>query len=81
MSTRRAYGLVMPRYRVSLNTTLTVTVNLEAKDEDGAADLAWKAAEGHVQTYPFSRSESEGVVVLADATFDGIGADEVEEVE
>jgi hypothetical protein len=66
------------KYRVSLNTTLTVTVTLEADDEDTAADLAWKAAEEHVQTYPFSRSQSDGVVVLADATFDGIGADTVE---
>lgn len=71
----------MPKYRVNFETTLNVTVEVEAKDLDTAMDAAWEPAEEHVQSYSFNRSEDAGATVLAFATFDGIGATGAEEIE
>jgi hypothetical protein len=66
----------MATYTVRFNTTISLAVRVEADDPDSAADAAWQPAEDYLNTvYGNSRD------VLADATLDGIGADEVEEIE
>lgn len=67
----------MTTYRVSLNTHLNVVVTIDASNEDDAADKAWTNAEEFAQTIMGSRS----LGVVAEATFDGIGADDVEPVD
>jgi hypothetical protein len=69
------------KYCATFETHLSITVLLDAEDEDSAADAAWQAANAHLQTYPFARSTHDGATVLADADLDGIGADTVEPAE
>jgi hypothetical protein len=64
---------VSTRYEVTFHTTLTVIVLVDADDEDRAADAAWQQAEEYAQTLGGNYRD-----VRAEATFDGIGADEVE---
>lgn len=60
------------RYLVEFTTTISVTVDIEADDEDAAADLAWQPAQDYLDTvYGDSRS------VRAHASLDGIGASAV----
>src|SRR4051794_3528750 len=75
------YSIIPTRFRVTFETNLSITVLLDAEDEESAADAAWKAANAHLQTYPFARSTHDGATVLADAELDGIGADEVAPVD
>lgn len=75
------YSIVPTKFRVTFETHLSITVLLDAEDEDKAADVAWQAANAHLQTLPFVRSTHDGAVVLADAELDGIGADEVAPVD
>lgn len=75
------YSIIPTKFRATFETHLSITVLLDAEDEDGAADAAWQAANAHIQTLPFTRSTHDGVVVLVDADLDGIGADEVAPVD
>ena len=65
----------MSTYDVTFNTTLSVTVTIQADDEDTAADKAWEIAENYAKTIGGNYRD-----IRADASFDGIGADEVTEV-
>ena len=64
----------MPRYRVNLNTQISLTVELDAVDEDHAMDAAWQPAEDYLNT--LNRQFHQDATVWADATLDGIGAEE-----
>jgi hypothetical protein len=68
----------MTKYRVGLGTRINLVVEIEAEDEEQAADEAWEHAEEYLRTV--TGDSSGGRRVRADATLDGIGADEVEEV-
>jgi hypothetical protein len=67
----------MMKYRVILNTALSLAVEIEAEDETYAADDAWLVAEAYAKTL---RPLGDHRIVSVEATFDGIGADEVEEL-
>lgn len=69
------------KYRATFETHLSLTVLLDAEDEDSAADAAWQAAHAHLQTWTFARSTHGAATVLADADLDGIGTDTVEPAE
>lgn len=64
----------MSTYRVSFYTKISLRVEIDAEDEDAAADLAWEAAEDYLRT--INGDPAHGVT--ADATLDGIGADDIE---
>lgn len=66
----------MPKYEVNLQTHLNVVVTVDADDEDSAADKAWHKAQEFAETV-----WGNGRDVRAEADFDGVGADEIEEVE
>jgi hypothetical protein len=67
----------MPRYRVHFTTSISLAVELDAEDENEAAEAAWQPTEDYLQTL-----RGDGYrVVSVDATLDGIGGDEVEEIE
>jgi hypothetical protein len=68
----------MPRYRATFNTTLSIDVILDAEDDDEAGDRAWETAEEYAQS--LTARDIGSMRVLPDATFDGIGADGVEEI-
>lgn len=68
----------MSEYRVQFRTAISLTVVLDADDEGQAADTAWEHAEEYLRTV--TGDVSGGRCVTADATMDGIGADEVEKV-
>lgn len=61
-------------YRVRFLLPAEVTVVLDARDEEDAADRAWEAAQEHLQTF---RPEGTPSVLLS-ADLDGIGAESVE---
>lgn len=78
----------MPTYRCTFETHISLAVDIDVERPDGvdpedwdgtgaAADAAWRQAEDYLQTLHSSPSFG---VVSVDATLDGIGADEVEEV-
>jgi hypothetical protein len=48
------------KYCATFETHLSITVLLDAEDEDSAADAAWQAANAHLQTYPFARRAGRG---------------------
>ena len=62
----------MAKYRVTMNTVATISVD----DEDTASDKAWRAAEDYAQTI----WGDPGAGVSAHASFDGIGDDRTEKV-
>lgn len=66
----------MSRYTARFSTTISLAVTLDAEDEEQAGDQAWTLAEEYLSTVYGNRS----LGVVADATLDGIGADEVDEV-
>lgn len=68
----------MPEFKVYLRTQMEVVVKIEADDEDAAADLAWPIAEAYTNTLN-SRTGDQRIHDV-NASFDGIGADEIEEV-
>jgi hypothetical protein len=55
-----------------------VIVEIDAPDEFDAADKAWEIAESYVQTL---RPMGDARITSVDATFDGIGAHTVKEVD
>ncbi len=76
------------KYRCTFNTHISLAVEVEVEPPDGvdpedwdgdeaAAEKAWRQAEDYLQTLHSSPAFG---VISADATLDGIGADEVEEV-
>lgn len=64
----------MPTFRAHLDTVLSLSVTVDAEDEDDAADKAWKIAEEFAQSL---RPHGDDRVTSVDATFDGISADEI----
>jgi hypothetical protein len=64
------------RYRVSITTELNVVVHVDAADEDDAAETAWQIAEQFAQTIGTRTGDDR--IKAVEASFDGIGADEVE---
>jgi hypothetical protein len=52
-----------------------LTVDVDAADEDQAADVSWRRAEDYLQTVIGDHD-----AVSAEASLDGIGADDVSEV-
>jgi hypothetical protein len=69
----------MPTYNVYLYTTIGLTVEIDAPDEDTALDAAWQPAEDYLNTLPAQHHGD--AEVWADATLDGIGADDAKLVE
>jgi hypothetical protein len=65
----------MPQYRVRFLVPAEVIVEVEADDEDTAADEAWTAAQNHLPS--LAVADGRGVQVFAD--LDGIGAEAVDE--
>jgi hypothetical protein len=63
------------RYRVTFQTTLNLVVDIDAEDEDEAADRAWELADRYTQTVLGDHDQ-----VGAEASLDGIGSDEVTEM-
>lgn len=63
----------MSDYTVVFQTSIEVTVHIDADNEDDAADLAWDRAEEYLDTVI-----GNGRDVFADASLDGIGADSVQ---
>lgn len=68
--------MTMPKYRATFTTHITLTVEVEGADEEHAGDVAWDIAEEYLKTIGGNYRN-----VRAEATLDGIGADEVEEIE
>lgn len=68
----------MPTFRAYINTTLSLSVTVEAKDEDDAANQAWQIAEEYAQTL---RPHGDERLTSVDATFDGIAPEEVTELD
>ena len=68
----------MRTYRITHRTTIEVIVDINAEDEDYAADAAWKISEDYLNTLS-TQTGDERIYSVA-ASLDGIGADEVEEV-
>lgn len=66
----------MSRYAVFLNTTLSVRVEVNAADEEEVQEAAWQQAQEFVDTI---FRDDRGLT--ANASFDGIGADEVVELD
>jgi hypothetical protein len=64
----------MPRYRVTYATTIHMTVDLDAADEEAAEDQSWQLAEDFLHTV-----HGAGTPVTAEASLDGIGSDTIEE--
>ena len=65
----------MRTYLVTFTTPIHLTVTVEAEGEQEAADLAWQPAEDYLQTIVGDHQQ-----VRAEASLDGIGADDVTEV-
>lgn len=65
----------MGKFIVRFNTQLDMAVTVEAADEDEAEDIAWKQATEFLETV---HSDNRGLI--ADASLDGIGSYENEEV-
>lgn len=65
----------MPHYRVRFTVPAEIIVEIEADDEDTAADNAWTAAQDHLPS--LAVADGRGVQVFVD--LDGTGADRVEE--
>lgn len=63
----------MTSYIVRFTTSISLVVDVEAGDEEAAADLGWERAEEYLKTV-YGAGD-----VRAEASLDGIGADEVEE--
>lgn len=59
----------MPTFRAHLDTTLSLSVTVDAEDEDDAADKAWQIAEEFAQSL---RPHGDERITSVDATFDGI---------
>ena len=60
----------MTTFRANFNTALSLSVTVDAEDEDDAADKAWQIAEEFAQGLrPY------GDVTSVDATFDGVHFD------
>lgn len=66
------------RYQVSFSTNLSVDVVLEADDEEQAADDAWEVAQEFADR--LGTQPGDHRILSAEASFDGIGADDVREV-
>lgn len=66
----------MSTYQVTFATTLNVTVTIDADDEDAAADIAWDRAQEFADSIGTPPTPPG---VRAEASFDGIGADDVQE--
>ena len=64
----------MPTFRVHLDTTLSLSVTVDAEDEDEAADKAWQIAEEFAKSL---RPHGDERLTSVDATFDGITAYEI----
>jgi hypothetical protein len=65
------------RYRVRYTTHIALAVEIEAPCEDAATDAAWQPAEEYLLTL---RGDGHSVVSV-NATLDGIGAEEVAEIQ
>lgn len=63
------------KYRAHFTTNLNLAVVVDAEGEDEAADLAWERANDFLSTV-----WGDGRRIHADASLDGIGADEVVEL-
>jgi hypothetical protein len=62
-------------FEVHYTTNINLNVTVEADDEDQAQDVAWDAAQSYLSTVVGDHQ-----MVTADASLDGVGADEIEEV-
>jgi hypothetical protein len=73
-----------PKYRATYSTTIQVIVEIVAEDEDNAADASWEIVETYLQTLgtqTLGTQTGDLRIVSVDASVDGVGADEVIEVE
>ena len=68
----------MAHYRVRLRTTIEVEVTLPASSDDEAADLAWEVADDF--TDRLGSQTGDPRITAVTASFDGIGADDVDEL-
>jgi hypothetical protein len=62
-------------YEVRFTTNINLAFKVDAEDEDQARDIAHDAAQDYLATVTGNHRD-----VSANASLDGIGADEVEEV-
>jgi hypothetical protein len=67
----------MPKFRARFSTQAEVWVELEATDDEDAADKAWTAASEYLQTLAPSDIGNARVDIVVD--LDGIGADQIDE--
>ncbi len=65
-------------YRVRIATQIELTVHVDAPDDDTAADTAWEAAQTFAERLGTNTGDPR--IRSVEASFDGIGAHEVEEV-
>lgn len=65
------------KYRVRIATKIEVTVEVDAPDEDTAADTAWEIAQAYAER--LGTNSGDHRIRYVEASFDGIGAHEVEE--
>lgn len=75
----------MPRYRMTFETRLTVTVEIEEDDlgsplgdEDQAADAGWEIAQAFAQRVGTQTGDPR--ITSAEADFDGIGTEDIAEI-
>jgi hypothetical protein len=64
-------------YEVRFTTNINLAVKVDAEDEDQARDIAHDAAQDYLATVTGNHRD----VSANAASLDGIGADEVEEIE
>jgi acyl-CoA hydrolase len=65
------------RYLATFHTSIEVGVQIEADDEDSAADQAWEIAQAYLDNVAGDRA----MHVTASANLDGIGAETVKEIQ
>ena len=68
----------MSGYRCTFRTQIEVIVEIGFPDEDVASDAAWEVAEEFLQSLGVEKTDHR--IKSVEASLDGIGADEVEEV-
>lgn len=66
----------MSTHKVTFSTTIHLTVTVDARGEDAAGDAAWELAEEYLRTVGGNYRD-----VVATATLDGIGPDEVTSID
>lgn len=65
---------ILTKYRVRISTQLHVTTVVEAANEEDAGELGWEAAHAYAETITGDSH------VDAEASFDGIGSEDVTEL-